>query len=245
MLKRVVLAALILATPLPALASGGNRAFPVAFNDCTEYVGFGPVSFAEAQALVPQGFVVAAGGGVVVRAANCMSVSVDGEPGVPALVSHVGVNIESPDGTGDINNYTFWYYTDHKKLAKRLQDAGVAAKYVPDLEYDYDPGCHGHPAELKVKVPAGFGAPRLKIKGTVVESQTPAGSFDANWWRESQVAGVKMATSVPIIDIGTADLQLSNANGALAQLIGGDTLGFPILQQFNTFDDAHMSVTTP
>ena len=109
-----------------------------------------------------------------------------------------------------------------------------------------DHGCGGDPDKLKVVVPGGYGAPRLKLKGTVIESETPAGSFDANWWRAASASGVKMATNVPVIDIGSADLTLTtNPNNALGQLIGGGTIGFPLLQQFNTFDSAEMSVTTP
>lgn len=228
-------------------ASGGD--FGVEFEDCIESIGVGLVPTTNARALTPAQYVLVGDGGpvtpIVVRTSHCEEIRVNGHGSKGGSIVQIGAVIVPPDFTGDINNYTFWYYTDHKKLAKRLQDAGVAAKYAPDLEYDYDPGCNGDPGELSVDVPASTGAPRLKIEGTVIESQTPSGSFDANWWRESQVAGVKMATSVPIIDIGSADLQLSNANGALATLIGGDTLGFPILQQFNTFDDAEMSVTTP
>jgi hypothetical protein len=230
-------------------ALNAGDSFDVDFEDCIESIGVGLVPTTNARALTPAQYILVGEADpvtpIVVRTSHCEEIRVNGQGSKEGSIVQIGAVIVPPDFTGDINNYTFWYYTDHKKLAKKLQDAGVAAKYVPDLEYDYDPGCSGHPAELKVKVPAGYGAPRLKLKGTVVESQMPAGSFDANWWRESQVAGVKMATNVPIIDIGSANLQLTNANGALAQLIGGDTLGFPILQQFNTFDDAEMNVTTP
>lgn len=54
-----------------------------------------------------------------------------------------------------------------------------------------------------------------------------------------------MQTSVPVIKIGGANLTLqTNPNGALGRLIGGATLGFPIIQKFNTFAAAQMNVNT-
>lgn len=242
MLKRVVLAALILATPLPALASGGNRAFPVTFNDCTEYVGFGPVSFAEAQALVPQGFVVAAGGGVVVRAANCTSVSVDGEPGVPALVSHVGVNIESPDGTGDINNYTVVYATNHEELAERLNKAGIPAVYNRLLVAE-DPATF--PGEVYISV-FGKRLPAYSITGTVDAPAFPPIPFVANWWFKGHRGVVKMSTDIPSIAFGLAALEFrTSSSSVLGQLVGGNSFtNFPYYNVRGEYAFGLMSVTT-
>lgn len=51
-------------------------------------------------------------------------------------------------------------------------------------------------------------------------------------------------TFVPEIFIGAADLVLTADEGSrLSELIGGETIGFPILQQFNTFPDALMDVS--
>ena len=53
-----------------------------------------------------------------------------------------------------------------------------------------------------------------------------------------------MNTSVPEIFVGNADLTLgTRAQSQLGDLIGGDTLHFAILQQFNTFAQAHMDVS--
>jgi hypothetical protein len=53
-----------------------------------------------------------------------------------------------------------------------------------------------------------------------------------------------MDTTVPEIFIGTANLTLvTEASNALGELIGGGSAGFPLLQQFNTFPDAHMTVS--
>ena len=52
-----------------------------------------------------------------------------------------------------------------------------------------------------------------------------------------------MDTNVPVIAISSADLTLqTDAANALGRLIEGSTLGFPVVQQFNTFSGAHMDV---
>lgn len=229
--------------------NGNNPDFDVEFDDCIESIGVTLVPTAAARALTPSQYILVGEADpvtpLVVRTAHCEDISVDGSNAKEGSIVQIGAVIVPPDFTGDINNYTFWYYTDHKKLATKLNAAGVAATYVPNLEYDFDEGCGNQPDKLQVVVPNGYAAPKLKIKGTVVESQAPAGSFDANWWREASASGVKMATNVPVIDIGSANLTLTTAaNNQLGQLIGGSSIGFPLLQQFNTFDTADMSVIT-
>jgi hypothetical protein len=52
-----------------------------------------------------------------------------------------------------------------------------------------------------------------------------------------------MNTNVPLIFIGTASLILAtDPNNGLGQLIGGSSIGFPIIEQFNTFAGADMEV---
>jgi len=53
-----------------------------------------------------------------------------------------------------------------------------------------------------------------------------------------------MDTLVPQIFIGGANLTLStDANSPLGLLIGGPATGFPVIEQFNTFPNAHMRVS--
>ena len=53
-----------------------------------------------------------------------------------------------------------------------------------------------------------------------------------------------MSTQVPTINIGGADLTLmTDPSNPLGQLIGSGSIGFPIIQQFNTFTTAHMGVS--
>jgi hypothetical protein len=179
---------------------------------------------------------------IVVRTARCGGIAVDGQDSKPGSVVSIGVVIVPPDFSGDINNYTLWYYTSDAKLAHQLQMLGVAAQHVPTIDYDYEGS--GASLPLFVAVPRP-GSPRLWLDGTVIESTTPAGSFEAIWWAKVNGGRVRMDTVVPEIFIGTADLTLTTAaSGALGQVIGGTSAGFPILQQFNTFASAHLDVST-
>ena len=155
----------------------------------------------------------------------------------------IGAVIVPPDFTGDINNYTFWYETSSPRLAHALRDIGVPAQHVETIAVDFESTGGAAPFEVTVRRP---GDPRLSLEGTVVESSASAGTFTANWWRQAGAGAVKMETQVPGIRIGAADLHLTTSpQGSLGQLIGGPLLDFPILQQFNTFDEAGMTVTAP
>ena len=63
-------------------------------------------------------------------------------------IAQIGLVIVPPDFTGDINNYTLWYYTSDAKLATQLREAGVNAQHVPTLDYDYDLDMHSQWASL-------------------------------------------------------------------------------------------------
>ena len=198
-----------------------------------------------AQALVPSGFVLAGQGQpvtpLVVRTSRCGGISVDGHKAERGAIVQIGAVIVPPDFTGDINNYTFWYETSDARLAHALQDFGIPAQHVETIDVDFESTGGAAPFEVTVRRP---GNPRLSLDGTVVESLAPSGSFTANWWRQVGAGSVKMETQVPEIKIGTADLELTTSpQGPLGQLIGGALLGFPILQQFNTFVHAGMTVT--
>ena len=64
----------------------------------------------------------------MVRVADCRALSIDGGAPEAGIVAQLGVSIVSPDGTGDINNYTAWYYTTSKRLAVALRHLGVRAQ---------------------------------------------------------------------------------------------------------------------
>lgn len=216
--------------------------FSVDFTNCVESIGVGLVPTANAQAHVPSEFILVGAGQpvtpLVVRTSRC-SISVNGHNSGVGEIVQIGAVIVPPDGTGDINNYTMFYYTSDLRLALRLLLAGVNAQFVPTIDYH-----KGNDNSFSVRVPLP-GIPRFAVNGTVIPSPNPAGSFIANWWQKTYQGNVKMKTEVPVIKIGGANLTLTtNANNPLGQLTGGNTLGFPVIQQFNTFANAQMNVNT-
>ena len=221
--------------------------FSVDFTGCIESIGVGLVSTDTARGFVPAGFVLAGEGTPVtpevVRTSRCDGISVGGEHARRGIVVQIGLVVVPPDFTGDINNYTLWYYTSDRELAQQLKQAGVAAQWVPGLVDVYVPAIPGDSDPLAVLVPPP-GRPTLAVGGHVTASAVPAGSFEANWWVQAGASRVKMDTDVPTIFIGTADLTLvTDASNDLGHLLGGGVVQFPVLQQFNTFSNAHMAVT--
>ena len=195
-----------------------NRGFPVQFQNCVEYVGTGPVSLAKAQALVPAPFVIATDANgdatVVVRAARCTSVKLDGFEAVPGIVSHIGVMVVSPDGTGDINIYTVAYATDSDRLAQRLERAGIPALLEADLVKE-----NNTPA-LYVEV-SPDGKAGWSITGTQTDNAFLTIPFLANWWSKSDKGIAKMSTNIPSITFkfaqGTIHTRSSSKIGKLIQ----------------------------
>jgi hypothetical protein len=183
-------AAIALCVSLAAPGEAGQAAqqdssgLSVEFSNCIESIGVGLIPTDTARALVPPEFVLAGEGQpvtpIVVRTAYCTGIAVGGHKPKTGAVVQIGAVIIPPDFTGDINNYTFWYYTSDAKLAQHLQRLGVSAQHVPTLDYQYDAGGAGNPSPLHVGVRRP-GRPPLSLEGTVVESEVPAGSFEAVW----------------------------------------------------------------
>ncbi len=225
----------------------GPSGFGVEFSDCVESIGVGLAPIEQVRALVPREFQLVGEGGavtpIVVRTARCGRIAVDGHRPKAGTIVQVGAVIVPPDSSGDINNFTLWYYTSDAELARCLSSVGVPAQHVPTIDYEYEPGEAGGPSPFRVRVPRP-GHPTLRLEGTVVASDIPSGSFEANWWVKAGERSVKMSTNVPEIFIGAADLSLSTRRRSpLGRLIGGDSMVFPVLQQFNQFAGAQMEVS--
>jgi hypothetical protein len=219
--------------------------FDVSFTDCVESIGVTLSSTELVDPLVPAEFVVAGTGTpvtpLVVRTASCEGISVDGRPARAGSVMQIGAVIVPPDGTGDIDNYTLRYFADDRRLVAALRGAGLAATKA---RIGYQLGdANGAETSLDVAVRPRGDSP-LSVGGTVTPVSTPAGSFLANWWTQTQYGALKMSTNVPVIAIGSAELSLQLAStDELAALFGATTVEFPILQQFNAFAAAEMHVT--
>jgi hypothetical protein len=218
----------------------------VSFTGCSELASITTVSVAAARTIVPRSFTLAgdaSGAPFVVRVADCSAVRIDGGPPEAGTVAQLGVSVVSPDGTGDINNYTAWYYTTSARLASRLRARGVPAEYVPRLVYDVASSDDPAVRALTVDV-ARPGHPPFHVTAPVIEPGPGAIPFHANWWKESGARRTKMSTPIPSIRFGGATATLQTRRfGELGRLLGSGTATFALLDSFNRFDAAPMTVT--
>ena len=218
--------ALFLAVFATALhADNSNRGFTATLRNCTELIGFGPVPFAPARSLVPGSYTLVpfnGSAGLVVRASRCEGVGVGGSPQRPAIVAQVGIAVISPDGTGDINNYTLLYATDDEQLAQALNQSGLPAVLDRALAYEFTPDSSGH-GELYVAVSPSL-QPAWFLTGAADPPPSGGAPVVANWWFNGGRGVLKMATSIPSISYGAANFSLHTSKfSILGGLIGGNT----------------------
>lgn len=218
------------------------RGFSVDFSNVVETIGLDLVPTDEARALVPEEFVLAGEADpvtpIAVRTAHADGISVNGGTPTPGSLVQIGVAIVSPDGTGDVNSYTLWYYTDHALLALKLIQAGFLAQYVPNLEYEASLVDN----DIYVRVPFP-GYPRLVVEGSIAPSGAPPAPFVSNWWVSTWHGPVKQTTTISSLVFGGADVALeTNAGNALGALLGGSTAEFAVLDSFNQFPSAQTTV---
>ena len=228
-------------------AQAQPRSFDVTFHNCTEFVGIGPVSLTEAQALVPPAFSIVNAGGsalIVVRISNCQGVGVGGSPSVPGTIAHIGINIAPPDGMGDINNYTIIYASNVGALVNALRATGLPAQHDADLLYEFTRDSIATGNLLGIATPDP--GPTWHVYGR--ESDPAPGSafpFRAIWWFQSPSRTLRMDTGFPAIAFGTAQVSFQTLGASvLTRLIGGHTIAsFPGLSVRGVFDNAQMTVT--
>jgi hypothetical protein len=211
-------------------------------------VGVGPVNFAKASALVPSVFsALSTGsltGGLVVRGTNCAGVQVNGGRSAPTNISQIGVEINAPDGTGDINNYTLIYVSNNDELVRAFNQAGVPAVLDPNLTYQFTYDSTGKAGTIYVEA-QGDDLPPYFIFGTETDPTAPGYDFKANWWYANGDAKVKQASDFPNIAFGTSSAGLyTDKNSMLGQLIGGNSdTDFHLLPLRGVYPAAHMVVT--
>ncbi|MCX6613798.1 MAG: hypothetical protein NTW74_23500 [Acidobacteria bacterium] len=233
---------LILASAFSAVALLAQPSSEVQFNNCTEYVGAGWVPLAQAAPFVPNTFQVLKNGPqalLVTRASECQSVVIDNSKPEAVRLSQIGVSVVSPDGTGDINNYTVIYVTNSKRLAQRLERAGLPVKVDEDLAYEVNAG------NLFVDVSPEDG-PAYFFNGAVTDPAPNTGfPFLANWWYESNRGRMKMATNIPNIAFGASAVTIySRKDAPVGKLINGNTFSaFGVYNVRGKFATGRMEVT--
>jgi hypothetical protein len=233
--------------PAKAQAGPGARGFSVDFSQCTEFAGVGPVDFTRASSLVQPAFTtlpVGSTAGIVVRATRCASAQVNGGPGVPTIISQIGIEIVPPDGTGDINNYTLIYVTDNAQLALAFRLAGLPSMFDPTLTYEFTYDSTGKFGELYVEA-EGPALPAYFLTGTETDPSGAGFDFKANWWFQGFAGVIKQASDFPDIAFGPANVTLhTSRESVLGELIGGNTdADFHFLPVRGVYATAHMDVT--
>jgi hypothetical protein len=234
----------------PSGASAEGPSFKVAFSNCEEFVGEGPVALAPARRLVPQGYAITAASVgqalIVVRMTRCEAAKVDGTRAVPTTISQIGVKIISPDGTGTINNYTLIYVTNNPFLAEALDRVGVPASFDPALTYEYARNEAGNSGVLYGAVP-NANVPAYFIHGEGTDPGPNAQQlFTTNWWRGTgDPARVRQQTTFPAIAFGASNVTLYTSRfSALGELIGGNAYrNFSMAALRGVYASAEMVVT--
>ena len=247
MLRCGLVGAITIALCLSA-AHADNPGVKVAFSNCTEFAGEGYVPLAQAQNLVPPGYVITATSPgqapIVVRITNCAGVQVNRSPAEPTIISQIGINVVSPDGTGTINNYLLIYVTNNPALVEALGFFGVPAHYDPNITYEYTRNNVGNGGVLYGAVPDG-GIPAYFLYGPETEPAPNSQQlFIANWWFGTPVK-VRQQTTFPAISFGTSNVTLyTSAVSPLGQLIGGNAYGdFSVLALRGEYANAEMVVS--
>ena len=256
-LQSVFIGASMLGVAGPIHANG-SADFTVKFQRCTEFVGVAGVDGAKADALVPDRFKIASFYGIpgrssiVVRVSNCDSVGIDGGPGRPGTVAHIGLNIQAPDNDGStINNYTLSYASDNAQLVTKLQAAGIPAAHDANLAYVFTPSTPPSGTVFASVTPqlAPQPSPSWFVQGKTggsFASFPGLAPFIANWWRSGKGYATKMNTvieSILFFDASEVSFFTSPFN-FVGNLIGTHTIGpFNELPVRGTFDHATMRVT--
>jgi hypothetical protein len=226
----------------PALA--GNKDFIVKFDRCGEYVGIGHVPAAKARSLVPSQYALAGDSTnalLVVRVASCAEVSVDGKKSGQARTAQIGVMLNGPDASADINNYLLWFVTDAGNLHGKLQGAGIKNGNDQQLKLVFEPVGGAGTLTIDVDAPR---FPAFPMLGSAQAPSSPPQSFVANWYADGNQGALRMQTSFEQLRFGEADLVLTpSPDSELAELIGSPSLSFGVLNSYNEWQTATMQAS--
>ena len=238
--------ALVLAAPQ---AQASQKTFKVNFMNCTEFAGEGYVPLAIAQRLTPASYTITNSSPgqapMVVRMTSCESVQVNGSHSLPTTIAQIGINVVSPDGTGDINNYMALYVSNNPQLVTALQNAGIPATLDPQIAYEYTPNGSGGGVLYGAVSPREFGP--YFLQGSETDpSPNGAQSYVANWW-DGANAQTRQQTTFPAISFGASNVALYTSKASpLGELIGGSVYSsFTLLAVRGVYGLARMVVTFP
>lgn len=222
-----------------AAKKNDKKDFDVDFSNCSEFAGIGLVPAANARPFVPAGYTLAGDATsalVVVRVAKCQSAVVDGKAVDETVTSQVGVTLQGPDASADINNYTVAYATNQPRLHAAFQAAGVDADNSKQLALSLNG------ATLSASSASAHGS-SFQVQGSSAVPTAAPTTFVASWWANGNHGALRSRTEFPAIRFGGASTTLSTTPGSsLAALLGSDTFTFAVLDSYNTFTSSHLEV---
>jgi hypothetical protein len=233
----------------PAFDSRLDPAFDLEFNDCHDMASITPVPVANVRSLVPSHYQLtneSTGTALlVVRITTCKDIVVAGVDVAAGTVAQVGAEIVSPDGTGDINNYSFYYASSSLLIAAHLDAIGFGSEFVPGLRFDIsaDVGGDGTIAIHVPQLPSPY-----EVGGPVVFPTAPFAAFTANWYQDFGGKTIQMHTPIPNISFGSGTMTLRTLPfSPLGRVLGAATVGFPDFDSFNfaPFTPVHVGYFTP
>jgi hypothetical protein len=215
------------------------------FAGCAETIGLTSVPASNVRARVPKRFTLAnddeSASPLLVRTAHCDQLRLAGRAAGAVTIVQIGALIVSPDGSGDVNSYLFWYDTDNARLAVALRALGLPVEPNGNVIFE-EAAAENLATRVHVQIDWPS-SPQLSILGLgsgPFESLSP---FEVNWWFDGQRA-VLMHTHFPTVLVEQAALTMNTPRaGALGRLMGSGSTSFPVRHEFNRIADAHMQVT--
>ena len=227
-----------------AYAHDLDSSFTVVFDDCTEFVGIAAVPVENVESLVPADLTLLGDGTsalVVVRIVDCGGISVDGSPFRAGRLSQIGVSFVG-DGSADIDNATIVYATDDERLRRRLRSVGMNAVRARRIVYDVNIDADGF-GRLKTVV-VGRRLPNHRVSGEIQAPNADPVPFVARWIEDGEAGRVDMVTTFPDLVFGVATSEFRTpARSVLADVFGGSTATFAVLDSYNAFSTATMLVS--
>jgi hypothetical protein len=217
----------------------GNKDFDVDFSNCTEFAGIGFVPAANARPLVPAHYALAGDANnavIVVRVSQCASSVIDGKAQGETITSQIGISVAGQDTTANINNYLLFGATNQAVLHARLESAGLDVDNSNGLSLLLSAGT------LSVASSSSH-TPAFQVNGSAAAPTADPVQFIASWWADGDQGVFRLRTVFPAIRFSGSTMTLTTpAGSALANLVGGTSYTFALLDSYNAFSSSHLEV---
>ena len=158
---------------------------------------------------------------LVVAAANCRGTEINGKPAGPALLSDVGVVINSPDPTEPPGQhiYQLWQLTTNHELRQQMKRVGMFGGLTPEATFDQSPEVA--PVHFTADFTSWEYSPYLLRLTAPTPVPVPPGSN--TWWHLGNRGVIRIRYSFPDAEAipGSATVNAATAS-PLARLLGAE-----------------------